>query len=323
MKLVFAGTPEFAAFALERLIQEGHDVQAVLTQPDRPAGRGRKLKESEVKSLAKAHGIPVYCPKTLRRSKGGEETGQVLDALKQNEPDLLIVAAYGLIIPQELLDLPQGILKETVPDLKAINIHGSLLPDWRGAAPIARGLQHGDKQAGVTLMQMDAGLDTGPMLYRKGIDIEETDTAGSLTEKVGRLGAEMLVEYLKSPETHLPQVQPENASYARKLDKSESPIDWTRSAFDIARQVKAFNPFPGSVFKHNGLDIKAWFASVAGSSSGASAGTVLTVGKDGIEVSAGDGTVVRLEELQKPGGKKLKAKDFLSGYPIRKGEVLQ
>lgn len=323
MKIVFAGTPEFAAYALNKLIEEGHDIRMVLTQPDRPSGRGRKLKASAVKEVALKAGIPVETPLTFRRAKGGEETAAVYDKLREIDPDLLIVAAYGLILPQELLELPKGIWSE-YPNLKAVNIHGSLLPDWRGAAPIARGLEKGDKEAGVTLMQMDVGLDTGPMLYKKAIPITEEDTAGTLTEKVGKLGAEMLAEYLKDPTKYPPVAQPEEASYASKLEKAEGVIDWNQPAQVIVNKICAFNPFPGTSFKHGETDLKAWFAVCEKDKEYKEpAGTVLSADAKGVRVCAGDGKVVCLKELQRPGGKKLPAREFLAGHPIKEKELLQ
>ena len=245
MRVIFAGTPEFAAKALEALIQSEHEVVMVLSQPDRPAGRGRKLKESAVKALAKQHNIPVYTPLSLRVEKGGEETAEVLTKMQEAKADVLVVAAYGLIVPQFVLDIPSGVLPQKFPMLKAVNIHGSLLPEWRGAAPIARAIERGDKETGITLMQMDAGLDTGPMLMKRSVEITPEDTAGDLTETLSRLGAEMLIEYLRDPEAFPPLPQPEGATYASKLAKAEGKIDWTASADKIADKVRAFNPVPG------------------------------------------------------------------------------
>ena len=207
MRIIFAGTPEFAAKALEALIQSEHEVVMVLSQPDRPAGRGRKLKESAVKALAKQHHIPVYTPLTLRVEKGGEETAEVLAKMQEANADVLVVAAYGLIVPQFVLDIPSGVLPQKYPTLKAVNIHGSLLPQWRGAAPIARAIERGDKETGITLMQMDAGLDTGPMLMKRSVEITPEDTAGDLTETLSRVGAELLIEYLRDPEAFPPLPQ--------------------------------------------------------------------------------------------------------------------
>ncbi|MCD8339059.1 MAG: methionyl-tRNA formyltransferase [Burkholderiales bacterium] len=322
MKIVFAGTSEFADVALKKLVDEGYEVSLVLTQPDRPAGRGRKLTESPVKKTAKQNGLTVMTPRTLRRTKGGEETAAVFDAIRKIEPDLLIVASYGLIIPQELLDIPKGLIPEKYPEIKALNIHGSLLPKWRGAAPIARGLEAGDTEAGITLMVMDAGLDTGPMLWEKAIPIEDSDTAGTLTEKDAKLGAEMLIEYLRHPQDFPPQKQPEGSTYASKLDKSEGVISWETPAKALSCKIRAFNPFPGCVFKHEGNDVKVWFASDTGQSTDKAPGTILQANKDGIDVACGQNTVIRLEELQKPGGKKLKARDFLNGYSMKAGDIL-
>lgn len=224
MRVIFAGTPEFAAKALEALIQSEHEVVMVLSQPDRPAGRGRKLKESAVKALAKQHGIPVYTPLSLRVEKGGEETAEVLSKMQEAQANVLVVAAYGLIIPQFVLDIPLGVLPQKFPTLKAVNIHGSLLPEWRGAAPIARAIERGDKETGITLMQMDAGLDTGPMLMKRSVPITDKDTAGELTEVLARLGAEMLIDYLQDPQAYPPVPQPEGATYASKLAKAEGQL---------------------------------------------------------------------------------------------------
>ncbi len=321
MKIVFAGTPLFAAYALEKLVKEGHDVQLVLTQPDKPAGRGRKLKTSEVKELALANAIDVMTPRTLRREKGGEETEAVYKRISELQPNLLVVAAYGLILPQEFLDLPTGILGDEYPNLKAINIHGSILPKWRGAAPIARGLENGDRQAGITLMQMDAGLDTGPMLYKQTVEIEKTDTTGTLTEKLGKLGAEMLCTYLQNPQNYPPIPQGKSDCYAKKIEKSEGKISWQESAKTLSNRIKAFNPFPGCVFKRKGEELKVWFASEAEETTGEQAGTVVKVTKEGIFVACANGSVICLQELQKPGGKKLTAQQFLNGTPVIKGEI--
>ncbi len=322
MKIVFAGTSEFADEALKKLIADDFDVSLVLSQPDRPAGRGRKLKASPVKKTATEHGIPVLTPRTLRRAKGGEETAAVFEEIKKIDPDLLVVASYGLIIPQELLDLPKGLIPEKFPEIKALNIHGSLLPHWRGAAPIARGLENGDKEAGITLMVMDAGLDTGPMLWQKSIPIEDSDTTATLTEKNAKLGAEMLVDYLRHPQDFPPEKQPDDSTYASKLEKQEGAISWQMPSVKLSCKIRAFNPFPGCVFNHEGEELKVWFASDARKETKEAPGTVLNVDKDGIEVACGYGSVIRLEELQKPGGKKLKARDFLNGHPIKVGEVL-
>ena len=294
----------------------------VLSQPDRPAGRGRKLKSSEVKALAQSKGIPVLTPTTLRASRGLEETREALAAMREAKADILVVAAYGLILPQEVLDIPKGILSDRFPGLKAVNIHGSLLPVWRGAAPAARCIEAGDKETGVTIMQMDAGLDTGPMLYSKGFEITDNDTAATVSEKLADLGAEMMVEYLASPEKYPPIAQPEGASYAAKLTKEEGRIDWNSPTSVLARKIRAFNPFPGSFCLRGEDTLKVWFARAVEGSTRALPGTVVDVLRDGIVVACGEGTLIKLEVLQKSGGKRLNAREFLLGYPIKAAEVL-
>ena len=293
MRVIFAGTPEFAAKALEALIQSEHEVVMVLSQPDRPAGRGRKLKESAVK-------------------------------LYEAKADVLVVAAYGLIVPQFVLDIPSGVLPQKFPMLKAVNIHGSLLPEWRGAAPIARAIERGDKETGITLMQMDAGLDTGPMLMKRSVEITPEDTAGDLTETLSRLGAEMLIEYLRNPEAYPPISQPEGATYASKLSKAEGKIDWTASADKIADKVRAFNPVPGCFCACGDEVLKIWMAfAEPGKKTGETPGTVIESSAKGILVACGDSTVLRITRLQRPGGKQLDVRDFIAGHAFSKGEVLK
>ena len=303
MRVIFAGTPEFAAKALEALIQSEHEVVMVLSQPDRPAGRGRKLKESAVKALAKQHGIPVYTPLSLRVEKGGEETAEVLSKMQEAQADVLVVAAYGLIIPQFVLDIPLGVLPQKFPTLKAVNIHGSLLPEWRGAAPIARAIERGDKETGITLMQMDAGLDTGPMLMKRSVPITDKDTAGELTEVLARLGAEMLIDYLQDP---------------------EGQIDWSASADKIADKVRAFNPVPGCFCVCGDEVLKIWMAfAEAEQKTSQAPGTVIESSAKGILVACGEGSVLRITRLQRPGGKQLDVRDFIAGHAFSKGEVLK
>lgn len=324
MKIIFAGTPEFAAEALEALVKANHEVVMVLSQPDRAAGRGRKLRESAVKAVAKSHGIPVYTPVSLRVERGGEETRAVLDAMKAAEADVLVVAAYGLIIPQAVLDIPKGVLPDLYPTLKAVNIHGSLLPEWRGAAPIARAIERGDKETGITIMQMDAGLDTGDMLYKKGVAITRDDTAGKLTERLAALGAEMLVDYLKDPRSFPPVPQPKEATYASKLLKSEGQINWQESAEKVADKIRALNPAPGCFSLYGEETLKIWMGYAEDRrQTDKPAGTILESGPNGVLVACGLGTVVRLTRLQRPGGKQLDARDFLSGYPLTSGELLR
>lgn len=324
MKIIFAGTPEFAATALEELIRAKHEIVLVLSQPDRAAGRGRKLKESAVKAVAKKHGIPVCTPISLRAEKGGEETVEALKKMKEADADVLIVAAYGLIIPQAVLDIPKGVLPDRYPTLKAVNIHGSLLPEWRGAAPIARAIERGDKETGITIMQMDAGLDTGDMLYKKSVEISKEDTAGLLTERLSALGARMLSEYLSDPASYPPVPQPQEATYASKLSKTEGHILWTEPAQKIANKIRAFNPAPGCFCTLGEETLKVWMAYAEDSMHTQKApGTILESSSRGILVACGQGSVIRLTRLQRPGGKQLEARDFLSGHPLAAGEVFK
>ena len=323
MKIIFAGTPEFAATALTELIKKGHEVSLVLTQPDRPSGRGRKLKASEVKQVALQNGIPVKTPLTLKREKGLPETAEAIDAMKAEQADLLVVAAYGLILPQEVLDVAKGVAIAGGKRIKALNIHASLLPKWRGAAPITRSIEAGDAETGVTLMEMELGLDTGDMIYKEAVKIGDGDTSETLTNKLSQLGASMLIRFLESPESFTAQKQPEGATYASKLQKAEAPIDWKEPAEKIARKIMAFNPFPGATALLNGETIKLWKAKKTDERTNAEAGTVLSAGASGVNVACGDGCVLTLTELQRPGGKRLSAQNFLQGHKIEKGELLQ
>lgn len=300
MRLIFAGTPEFAAQALGALIDAGHDIALVLTQPDRPAGRGMALLPSPVKQRALAAGLPVFQPVRLKDAEA-QETVRAVGA------DAMIVAAYGLILPQAVLDLPR---------LGCINIHASLLPRWRGAAPIQRAILAGDPETGVCIMQMEAGLDTGPVLRSAALPIEAEDTAASLHDKLAALGARLIVDTLADlPKMAVPQ--PENgATYAAKIEKSEAPIDWRQPAVQIGRQIRAFNPFPAALFHANGQAIKAWRAMPEAGSG--EPGTVLAADRNGILVACGEG-VLRLLELQKAGGKRLAVAQFLAGTPLAAG----
>lgn len=320
MRILFAGTPFFAAEALNLLIKEKFDVAMVLSQPDRPAGRGRKLKMSEVKALALGNGIQVETPLTLSKKKGGEEVNDLYKRIRSLDIDLFVVAAYGLILPKEFLDIPKGILPEKFPTLKAVNIHGSLLPKWRGAAPIARAIEAGDNETGITLMQMDVGLDTGPMLFKKAIPIEESDTAGSLTQKMASLGARMLIEYLRNPCDYPPQPQPDTGTYASKINKKEGKIDWNLQAKTIANKIRAFNPAPGCLSQYENENIKIWMAFEDGTQSKEMPGTILKSEPSGIYVACGQHSVIKITELQKPGGRRLGVKEFLLGNSIEKGK---
>ena len=298
LKIIFAGTPEFAATALEQLIASNHDVVAVYTQPDRPAGRGRKLKPSPVKELALANGLAVFQPVSLKDH-------EVQQQLADQAADLMIVAAYGLILPKAVLDLPP---------LGCINIHASLLPRWRGAAPIQRAILAGDAETGITIMQMDVGLDTGDMLLKLSCTIEQTDTAASLHDKLAELGAQAVTQALEKLTAGelMPQKQDDSkANYATKLEKAEAIIDWTLPALDINRQVRAFNPWPVAQTQLGEKVLRIWEAELLELDSQAKAGTIIHADKRGIDVATGMG-VLRLKKIQLPGGKPMDVASFLN-----------
>lgn len=302
MKIIFAGTPEFAAQALTALLDAGYDIPLVLSQPDRPAGRGMTLHASAVKQVAVARGIEVFQPLTLRDADAQQK-------LREVAPDLMIVAAYGLILPQVVLDIPR---------LGCINIHASLLPRWRGAAPIQRAILAGDQETGVCIMQMEAGLDTGPVLLRGALPIAADDNASRLHDKLAELGARLIVEAvakLPLPATAQPD---EGTTYAAKLDKSEAPLDWRRPAEELARQVRAFDPFPGATATMDGAVFKAWGAQAE--TGNGPIGTVLAADRDGIVVACASGAL-RLTELQKAGGKRLPVAQFIAGAKITVGST--
>jgi methionyl-tRNA formyltransferase len=304
MKLIFAGTPIFAAQALQALIEAGHDICMVLTQPDRPAGRGMKLRASAVKELALTHQLRVEQPLNF---KSPEAQALVADC----EADMMVVAAYGLILPQCVLDLPR---------LGCLNIHASLLPRWRGAAPIQRALLAGDTQTGITIMQMDAGLDTGAMLLTKALPITPEMNAFELHEKLAQLGANSIVEALQSYAELTPIVQPaEGATYAQKLTKQEAAINWQEPAEIIAKKVRAFNPTPVCHTKLEGKVVKIWAAKAIHKPNNAMIGEILNITEEGLFVSTGLG-VLQVIELQMEGGRRLNNKDFflpLSGFSGR------
>ncbi|OHX13605.1 methionyl-tRNA formyltransferase [Chromobacterium sphagni] len=296
MKLIFAGTPEFAAAALRALIAAGHEIALVLTQPDRPAGRGMKLKPSPVKEVALSHGLRVEQPEKLR---GNLEAQQML---REVGADLMVVAAYGLILPQDVLEIPAR---------GCLNIHASLLPRWRGAAPIQRAILAGDGETGITIMQMDVGLDTGDMLSIHPLAIAADETAATLHDKLAACGAEAIVSTLERLDQIQPLQQPEDGvTYAQKLSKAEAEVDWTLPAADIARAIRAYNPAPGAFTQLNGEPLKLWLASAE--EGRAEPGVVVSADADGVLVGAGDG-LVRLTLLQAAGGKRLAARDFVAG----------
>ncbi|HNH17466.1 methionyl-tRNA formyltransferase [Zoogloea sp.] len=303
MKVAFAGTPDFAAIALEAILAAGFEVPLVLTQPDRPAGRGMQLQPSPVKQVALAAGIPVHQPEKLR-------TPEQQAPLAACAADVLVVAAYGLILPQAVLDLPRH---------GCLNIHASLLPRWRGAAPIHRALQAGDAETGITIMQMDAGLDTGPMLLKRAESIQPDDTTASLHDRLAWLGSEMIVEALEAlPGGGLVATpQPaEGVTYAAKIGKAEAVVDWTRPAAEIERAIRAFNPFPGAFAPFQGTPVKLWRARAIDARG--TPGEVLLAEGAGVIVACGEGALC-ITELQKPGGRRLSAADFLRGAPIAAG----
>jgi methionyl-tRNA formyltransferase len=308
MKVVFAGTPEFAAVALRALLDAGFDVPLVLTQPDRPAGRGMQLQASSVKQVALAHGIEVLQPLSLRMDAKDPQRAQEAQAaharLLATDYDVMVVAAYGLILPRSTLDIKP-----------CINIHGSILPRWRGAAPIHRAIEAGDGETGVTIMEMEEGLDTGPMLLMERVAIADDDTTATLHDKLAALGGVMIVDALRRLEQGQLQAvpQPEDGvTYAAKIGKEEAKLDWSLPAVALARKVRAFNPFPGAAGQAGASTVKIWKAAlVAGS--GQPGQVLFADGQHGIVVACGDGAL-QLLELQKPGGKRLAAAEFLKGF---------
>jgi len=325
MRIVFAGTPEFAAAALARLIEaapeRGWQLPLVLTQPDRPAGRGMKLTPSPVRRLAQAHGIATLTPHSLSLKKGGPEAQAAHEALRAAQADVLVVAAYGLILPQAVLDLPQGLHQRDGARLTALNIHASLLPRWRGAAPVARAIEAGDATTGVTIMQMEAGLDTGPMLLDEAVPIRPDHTAGTLTAELAQLGARLLVAALDEAQRGVlrPRPQPDTGvTYAHKIAKHESWLDFGRAACALERQIRAFDPFPVACARLGADVIRIWQARVDAGAAQAPPGTVLAADAAGIAVATGEG-VLRLTQLQRAGARRLAAHEFLAGYPVVPG----
>ena len=308
MKLIFAGTPEFAATALAATLAAGHEVVLVLTQPDRPAGRGMALQASPVKRLAEQHGIPVFQPLTLKDAAARERVAAV-------GADVMIVAAYGLILPQAVLDMPR---------FGCINIHASLLPRWRGAAPIQRAILAGDAQTGVCIMQMEAGLDTGPVLLSQSLAIDAADTAATLHDRLANLGASLIVDALGRLPLPVSSQSEEGVTYAAKLEKSEALIDWSKSAAEIDRQIRAFNPFPVASTTLDGVSLKIWAAQLEPAdrcSPDAVPGELLVADRRGIVVACGSGALA-ITELQKAGGKRLQVAQFLAGHPLSAGARL-
>jgi methionyl-tRNA formyltransferase len=309
LKIIFAGTPDFAVPTLAALIEAGHDVVLVLTQPDRPSGRGMKLKASPVKELALQHAIAVFQPETLK----DVDTQARIEAVKA---DVMIVAAYGLIIPTNVLQMPR---------LGCYNIHASLLPRWRGAAPIHRALLAGDAETGVTIMEVVPALDAGAMVSKGVLPISERDTSQSLHDDLAKIGADLMVDAMQqlAEAGNLPAtIQDESlVTYAAKLQKAEAGIDWTESADLISRQVRAFNPFPVAHAILNGEVCRIWMATQSDVVSNVKPGTILDIGTN-IQVACGKGALI-VEELQLPGGKRLKAKDFIAGQNLKVGQQFE
>ncbi|QEE23279.1 methionyl-tRNA formyltransferase [Rhodanobacter glycinis] len=302
LRLVFAGTPDFAVPCLEACRASGAEVVAVYTQPDRPAGRGRKLTPSPVKQAALAAGVPVEQPESLK-------SAEAQATLAAYAPDLLVVVAYGLILPRKVLAIPR---------LGCWNVHASLLPRWRGAAPIQRAILAGDSESGVDLMRMEAGLDTGPVLLEKRTPISRQDTGGSLHDRLAALGAEALAEGLRrtlSGEVLAATPQPdEGVIYAHKLDKAESHIDFSRPAIELERQVHAFDPWPGSDADVAGERLRVWAARALDIAHETAPGSVLHASREGIEIACGEGAL-RITAVQRAGGKRISAADYLNARP--------
>lgn len=310
MRIVFAGTPEFARVALEAILHAGHDVPLVLTQPDRPSGRGMKLRPGPVKEAAIERGIPVTQPRSLRLDgRYPEDAMLARQALLESAPQLMVVAAYGLILPKWVLQLPE---------YGCFNIHASLLPRWRGAAPIQRAIEAGDERSGVTIMQMDEGLDTGDMLLTYELPITKSHTAAALHDELAQAGARAIVEAIARLEQGSLQARPQpeaGVTYAAKLEKSEAALDFGRPAAELARRVRAFDPVPGATMTLPGLDqpVKVWSAIALPEKTAAPAGELLRVSPDGIDFATADG-VLRVLSLQKAGGKRQPVSAFIQGW---------
>jgi methionyl-tRNA formyltransferase len=321
VRLIFCGTPEFARAALGRLHAHGHTIALVLTQPDRPAGRGMKLQASPVKQFALDHAIALAQPRSLRLDgKYPQDAAAARQAITDAKADAMVVAAYGLILPQWVLD----VMRQAPSQLGCINIHGSLLPRWRGAAPIHRAIEAGDTHTGITIMQMDAGLDTGDALLMEQVDIHSTDTTATLHDRLADLGADMVVRALDLAEAGALPARAQaidGVTYAQKIEKQEAAIDWTQDAATIVRRVRAFNPFPGATMVLAGETIKVWAATLGSAVPAPNifgVGTIVSLALEGIGVAAID-SVVLLTELQRPGGKRLAAADFVRGFDLRVG----
>jgi methionyl-tRNA formyltransferase len=303
LRIIFAGTPEFSVPTLNGLIDGGLAPIAVYTQPDRPAGRGRQLTASPVKQTALAHAIPVYQPQSLRKAAAQEQ-------LAAHGADLMVVVAYGLLLPQLVLDAPR---------LGCVNLHASLLPRWRGAAPIQRALLAGDRESGVAIMAMEAGLDTGPVYLMKRVPIDARDTGGSLHDKLAAAGAQALLEAIPGIAAGVLTPTPQDeagVTYASKLDKDEAEVSWSRPAVEIERMIRAFDPWPVAYTRLDGLTLRLWGSEVSSADAGTTApGTLLATSRSGIEVATGAG-VLRITRLQPPGKRAMTAAEFLNARAL-------
>lgn len=304
MRIVFMGTPDFASQALENILANNFNVVGVYTQPPKPVGRGYTTQKSATHIIAEAHNIPVFYPKTLR-------TQDAQDELASLNPDICIVAAYGFILPQAVLDIPK---------LGCINIHASLLPRWRGAAPIQHAILAGDAETGITIMNMDVGMDTGDMLFKRSTPITNSTTSGSLFESLAKLGADMIVDYLNSPNTHLPEKQNDTlATMAPKITKQMGVLNWHQTATELDQHVRAFTPWPGSTTIHNEAILKIGSVTVRNDlTHNHTPGTVLS---DDLTIACGQNTVLQILTVQRPGGKMLNALDFIKGYKFKAGDM--
>jgi len=304
VNIIFAGTPPFAATALAAIIEARHRVLLVLTQPDRPSGRGLKSQESAVKQLALEHQIPIYQPTSLKNQ-------EAIDRLQLVNADVMVVAAYGLLLPESILRIPL---------LGCLNIHASLLPRWRGAAPIQRAILAGDQETGITIMQMDQGLDTGAMLLSEAVDIQAEDTTGDLHDRLANLGGRLIVDAMRALETGKLAATPQpemGVTYAAKISKQEAALNFQASATILERKIRAFNPFPAASAEIAGITLKIWHAECVDLTG--EPGQILSVTEQGVTVACGHGALV-LKELQKPGGKRLPAAEFVKGFPMKSGQ---
>lgn len=307
LKIIFAGTPEIADIVLNKLIDNNFDIQLVITQPDRPAGRGKYLTPPPVKLTAIKNNIKLIQPEKIKKNY------QLFEELKLLKPDIIVVIAYGMIIPKDILD---------IPSLGCINIHVSLLPKYRGAAPIQRAIEFGEKQTGITIIKMDDGLDTGDILVQKNLEIALDDTAKSLHYKLAILGGDLIIDYLINYKKYLPVKQSDvGVSYANKIIKEEARIDWNQDNLSLERKVRAFNPFPICYTLLDDLVIKIWHTKLNYNVTQKKVGSIVAINKDSISVSCGNGTVLDLLEIQLPGKNRIRVSEFLLGYKLNTDQV--